>query len=523
MSDVAFYTQPQHLVVRLMVAMVAMPLLSALWMIHVNVSLNSLQGGRDRLTALRERMYEVRPPTVASLALAEELTIRCTISELLDELEYEKGWYDHADFMAVRCAAERGIHVSTTAELAAHLDAVFGEAVHRSRAAAGIAQWLLLGGCLAAVIAGLAVWLILRQWWLAPATLRITPEAATPPAAIIGSTTVASATIADVPASPPVVFRAIPSAAAGRGSSPGPGQQLSADGPWTPLSGRVLVIEDNPINQRVTQRQLMELGMGVEVVDSAESGLQRLMQTHFDVVLMDLQLPGIDGLTATRQWRAREEAEGRRRTPIIAITANATGSDREACYSAGMDGYQAKPARLGDLHRVLMRWVGSDKTSDAANEKVVPSADEEVPLTPTPQSQATSPVADSSMRSRLLEKAVATALTDPQLWATLRRETAATDPRMLEELIADLRAQAQVNLSQLDDAFAAGEHEHLRAAAHRLKGSAGMLGLPRLAACAKAIEFAAKVHDNDIAARALKAVRKAYTDTLEDTAVRGLV
>lgn len=527
MSDAIDHTQRRLVVFGLIMAMVAMPLLATLWMIHINVSVNKLQGARDRLAAQRERLCEARPPTVASLALAEELTFRNTISELLDELAYEQAWCDHTAFTEVQRAAERGIRGATTVELAAHLDAVIGAAVHRSRAAAGIAQGLLLSGCVGAIIGGLAVCLILRRCWLAPVALVALPAA--PP---IKAPVAAPASLSEergmpppllLPVAPPAVFRSISSAAPARGAGSIPGQPLLADGPRTQLSGRVLVIEDNPINQRVTQRQLMELGLGVEVVDSAEIGLQRLMQSQFDVVLMDLQLPGIDGLTATRRWRACEEAEGRCRTPIIAITANATGSDREACYSAGMDGYQAKPARLGDLHRVLVRWVGPEKNLNAADEQIAEPVDEELSLRPISTPPDVPPTVDSSTWSLLLEGAAVTVLTDPQLWANLRRETSATDPRMLEELIAALRAQSEANLRELDEAFAAGQYERLRATAHRLKGSAGMLGLPRLAACAKTIEFAAKAHDGEIAARGLRAMRAAYEDTMADAAVQALV
>ena len=308
---------------------------------------------------------------------------------------------------------------------------------------------------------------------------------------------------------------------------------VQAGGSRIPLNGRILVIEDNPISQRVTQRQLLELGLSVELVDTAEDGLRRLQQTRFEVVLMDLQLPGMDGLTATRRWRAAEHAEGRRRLPIIAITANATGSDRQACFEAGMDGYQAKPARLADLHRLLSRWVGPDKTNDATDPaaeqplealaKLALPDEPHLSRSPSPSPSPSVPGKSLMGSPPLLDTAVTFELTDPQLWVTLRRETIATDPRMLEELIADLRQQAEVTLSDLQGAFDAREHERLRAAAHRLKGSAAMVGLPRLAACAKALEFAAKAQDDGVAGRALQLMRVVYAETLADPQVLALI
>ena len=533
-------------------ATVILPLLPALWALQVNASVHNLQCVRDRLTAIREHSNERRAASPAMLALAEELTWRHAMSEFTEDLKRERRWCDDVDLVAMEHESAPGSPPASSANLGARLDVIVGAALHRSRAAARVAQWVWGAGALAGMLSGLALWLSLRREWSAVSSL--TPQAIsamTSPSA--GPKPPASAALA--PQTPPPtagattlgpadvtpVFRPMVSADPMRAT-------VQADGSWIALSGRILVIEDNPINQRVTQRQLLELGLSVEIVDTAEDGLQRLQQSRFDVVLMDLQLPGMDGLTATRQWRAAEQREGRHRLPIIAITANATGSDRRACYDAGMDGYQAKPARLADLHRLLSRWVGPDKSIDAAASAVQPpeafanpslpdaarssqswsqpwsqswSRSQSLPPSPSP---STSAAGNSIMGPQhALDTAVTLELTDPQLWVTLRRETATTDPRMLEELIADLRQQAEVTLSDLQEAFDAREHERLRGGAHRLKGSAGMLGLPRLAACAKAVEFAAKAQDDGVAGRALRLMRVVYADTLADPQVLALV
>jgi CheY-like chemotaxis protein len=120
---------------------------------------------------------------------------------------------------------------------------------------------------------------------------------------------------------------------------------------------RILLAEDNPINQQVAHRMLKKLGLQVDVAENGANAIERLADQTYDAVLMDMQMPILDGVEATRRWREREDREGRPRTPIIAMTANAMASDREACLAAGMDDYLAKPITLAALDDILRRWV----------------------------------------------------------------------------------------------------------------------------------------------------------------------
>ncbi|MBZ0153876.1 MAG: response regulator [Planctomycetes bacterium] len=117
---------------------------------------------------------------------------------------------------------------------------------------------------------------------------------------------------------------------------------------------RVLVVEDNAINQTVARRMLEQLGQTVHLAGNGIEALAALQQASFDLVLMDCQMPEMDGFEATRRIRAGEAPP---RLPIIALTANSLKGDRERCLAAGMDDYLSKPIRMADLSTLLRRWL----------------------------------------------------------------------------------------------------------------------------------------------------------------------
>ncbi len=132
--------------------------------------------------------------------------------------------------------------------------------------------------------------------------------------------------------------------------------QLTWDAPDTEVRGRVLLVEDNPINQKVAMRQLQRLGYEVQIASNGRLALDALDARPFDLVLMDCQMPVMDGYQATSEIRARHDE--RARIPIVALTANALNGDRDHCLAAGMDDYLAKPFQSQDLAAVLKRWLG---------------------------------------------------------------------------------------------------------------------------------------------------------------------
>jgi signal transduction histidine kinase/ActR/RegA family two-component response regulator len=123
---------------------------------------------------------------------------------------------------------------------------------------------------------------------------------------------------------------------------------------------RVLLVEDNPVNQKVAIRMLQKLGCVVELAENGQQALEKLERASYDIVLMDMQMPIMDGLTATRLLRQREQQTGHHQV-VIALTANAMQTDRELCLEAGMDDYLSKPLTLDALQVMLLRWVAQHK------------------------------------------------------------------------------------------------------------------------------------------------------------------
>ncbi|TSE19391.1 Signal transduction histidine-protein kinase BarA [Tepidimonas alkaliphilus] len=121
---------------------------------------------------------------------------------------------------------------------------------------------------------------------------------------------------------------------------------------------RVLVADDNPLNLRLATRILREMGHSGMLVSDGHKVLEALQAQTFDLVLMDVTMPGMDGVEALRAWRAREAALGARRTPVIMVTAYDLPEDRRRLLEAGADGYVAKPLEPERLAAEIQRVLG---------------------------------------------------------------------------------------------------------------------------------------------------------------------
>jgi len=138
-----------------------------------------------------------------------------------------------------------------------------------------------------------------------------------------------------------------------------PDELSSGQGP------HVLVAEDTQVNQLVARRMFEKLGCRVDIAANGREAVDALSATAYAVVMMDVQMPEMDGYEATAEIR-RRESRGQKRTPIIAMTANALEGDQQRCLAAGMDDFVSKPVRLQELELVVRRWVDFDADPLAA-------------------------------------------------------------------------------------------------------------------------------------------------------------
>jgi PAS domain S-box-containing protein len=220
----------------------------------------------------------------------------------------------------------------------------------------------------------------------------------------------------------------------------------------------VLVAEDNEMNQFVTQQTLQRVGCTCDIVDDGGLAVDALTKKTYAAILMDCQMPDVDGLEATRRIRHREAAEGLRRIPIIALTAEAIAGDREKCLAAGMDGYVSKPINAQDLFAEMTSLI-KPKDSIAidtiapAIEPIAPAISEASPIPIDTDALLVRCMQDASFATELLEKFAKRASEDVN---RLRAGAAARDFTGTERLAHNLKSvAAHVSADKLRDiAFA---------------------------------------------------------------------
>ncbi len=205
---------------------------------------------------------------------------------------------------------------------------------------------------------------------------------------------------------------------------------------------RILVVEDNKVNQKVILSLLAKFRIDTDLAENGQIGLDKLTAGHgYDLVLMDCQMPIMDGYQATRLLREREQAHDTPRLPVIAVTAHAAWEERGKCQDAGMDDYTSKPLTRAALKAVLQRWLG-EPPADAASR----NPKEHPPHIP-----------------------VAGVCWDEA--ATLKELDG--DRELLREMITLFLQEAPVQISRLEAALAHGDLQELADTAHTLKGMAG--------------------------------------------------
>lgn len=248
-----------------------------------------------------------------------------------------------------------------------------------------------------------------------------------------------------------------------------------------PETVKILVAEDNLINQAVILNQLQMLGYEPDCVANGIEALELLIQQEYDLVLMDCQMPMMDGYTATRKLRHREGNQ--RHTVVIALTANAMQEDREKCLACGMDDYLSKPLEQDDLARVIQHWIWDKREGETSNEQ--PQA-----IYPTqypshfPQQEIASDEAAPPIDLERLKRVSRGKVEIQQRLLQIFMEITPKDLTALESAISD-RNVAQVAYY-----------------AHRLKGSAANIGADKMSQIARELEEIAR-QQNLVNAQAL--------------------
>ena len=256
------------------------------------------------------------------------------------------------------------------------------------------------------------------------------------------------------------------------------------------LNGQVLLVEDHPVNQQVARRLLERLGLKVDIAGNGAEALDKLQQQPYDLVLMDCQMPVLDGYSATRRLRERELAASVPRLPVIAMTAHAMAGDRERCLDAGMDDYLTKPLDRSLLAETLARWLDLAGTPPAPPVRIAvtpePAAND-APVTTAPPPAVTPKLAAVPATARAPAAAAPATHGDVLDAATLAdlEEIMGDELRML--VVAYL-SDGDARLLALRAAADRNDVPEIGKLAHSLKSASANLGAQPLAAEAKGVE-----------------------------------
>jgi CheY-like chemotaxis protein/HPt (histidine-containing phosphotransfer) domain-containing protein len=241
---------------------------------------------------------------------------------------------------------------------------------------------------------------------------------------------------------------------------------------------RILLAEDNLINQDVALGQLRKLGYTADAAANGLETLEALQRLPYEVILMDCQMPEMDGYEATREIRLREQEGGRKPVHIIAMTAHAMQGDRDACLAAGMDDYLSKPVREADLQEALERFGRKDNPDDRANDRAVPRTGEDQTIAGggIPASEQTQPVLPE----------------EPPVDMKQLQEVSEEDPGRVRELITLYLSQADELMEGVDGAIKVGSAGEVNRLAHKLVGSSLTCGMTAIVSPLREMERQSK-------------------------------
>jgi signal transduction histidine kinase/CheY-like chemotaxis protein/HPt (histidine-containing phosphotransfer) domain-containing protein len=251
------------------------------------------------------------------------------------------------------------------------------------------------------------------------------------------------------------------------------------------LRGRVLVVEDQPINRQVAESMLRKIGLAVRMATNGLEAVEEVQQHDFDLVLMDCQMPVMDGFEATARIRALADSR-RAAVPIVALTANALSGDEQKCLDAGMNGFLAKPYSLIMLQSVLARWLPAAPAPRAAGE-------------PAP---AGGPAAEDAGDA---EPAI-----NPTVLQTLRELDESGGLGLASKIFGTFLSTADREFESVELAVNADDAAALGRAAHALKSSTANVGAQALSGCYRELERCAREGRMAAARGALELTRREH-------------
>jgi diguanylate cyclase (GGDEF)-like protein len=259
---------------------------------------------------------------------------------------------------------------------------------------------------------------------------------------------------------------------------------------------RVLVVEDNRTNQQVAKGMLQRLKCLPDIAVSGEEALQKLPTRKYDLILMDVQMPGMDGYETTRAIREKEAGPGR--VPIIAMTANSAADDIERALESGMDDFLAKPFRLDTLRSLLQRWTGDEKgivQRPVFTKVKLPTQEEAKPSTPDTGLKAMGFDSDSSV-------------IDKKVFYELYQNAGPAFSQMLKIYMED----QPMYLKDIEKAIQQGDRVLLQRTAHTLKGSSRNFGATTFSNLCRDLEKASTTEDFAELKKRQRPVEKAAAD-----------
>jgi signal transduction histidine kinase/CheY-like chemotaxis protein/HPt (histidine-containing phosphotransfer) domain-containing protein len=253
-------------------------------------------------------------------------------------------------------------------------------------------------------------------------------------------------------------------------------------------NARLLLAEDNPVNQEVATGMLDILGYRADVVANGQEALEALARGSYDLILMDCQMPRLDGYEATRAIRRQEQDGQKKHIPIIALTANVMAEDRERCLKSGMDDYLPKPLSREELERVLAHWLGASPASVIAVVSDPPPAAGQIPETVAGQ--------ESPLNQKALDAI-----------RVLQREGV---PSILNKIVGLYLDSAPELIRQMNAAAGRSDAPAMQMAAHSLKSSSANVGALQLSALCNELETMGRANNINGAAQKVQALEAEF-------------